>query len=1330
MNIKTKSAAFYAAYLVKKLWTLVALSLVVVAVSLSVVRYSLPYMNAQKHHLEQWLSEQIGAEIKIGEISAKWQGVGPAIILRDIQLIQSAQLTQSVSSIQNTPSPISLTIAETAIEVDFWQSVRARQVQSSKFDLREMELSIDVSSLSQEETQYPIVDALEKLFLQQLQLFSISQSKIIINTKNNQQQVVLIDQVSWVNEDEHHQGVGQLQIEQIAKNSASFIIDLYGNQETLFGTFFAKGEDVDLSPWVEQWIPSEHRLIESHGSFVMWATIKNKSLQSVQLDLSNSRFDWQDPKNTHSDNNLKLTVLGGQINASPVDNEWLFNLNNLTMQINDNVLVSNWLGKIDQAGALSLQHTQPIQLAPVLPMLAVMITPNQAKSLELLQPQATLNSLDIHHTLNGDMLLKASVSELQWQQTKIIPGMAGLSTELNWFNGNGQLNLKAKSGQLSINQLLPSDIEYQRFFADLYIQTSAQSISVSAENILFKGELISLRPSFFYRSIDNHLAFSSVIEAIDVTQLPQLYPTKLMGVNTKNYLTDSLQQGQLGNTQIIWHGAVNAFPFEQNQGVFQAQIQVADGKLKFAPQWPALTEFDVKVFFENKSLIMTSQKGQLLDVKLANLSAKIPDLAANAVLTIDADAQANGQQVTDLMQQSSLANTLGKTLQQIKVSGPLKTQLNLYIPLNGEDVIAKGKVFLVENQVELPNLAIVLQQTNGTVSFINNKITASGLNAQLLQQPIQLAFTGAKQDNGYQTDINLQGNWQATPVLEKFSKGLTKYISGSGNWTADIALTLPAQGYEYSARIFSELNRLSSNLPTPFAKTVGQSLPLLVTSQGNEQASSIKIKLGQDVKFSGNLPHQDRQFSRAHLAIGQSDLMGMGLGFSVSANLSELDVSAWYKAVNTLINDLPKELSKPLLELPKRIFIQADNTLIASQKLTGLEAVIKNTSDSWLFDINAKETRMQVALYKDWLRKGIDINADFIELTKWQTTEVNNQPVNNQPVDNQLVDNEPTLSFAPSTLAVDIDTFPPINFSCTRCRFMDNDLGTVDINLSRSANGMKIDQVRLNNAHGMFYGSGDWFLSNGQSSTRLKGEFNSSDFGAFLKGLKLKSGIKDSKVSSKFDLSWQSAPHEFNFDTLNGQIDWRLTDGYLTEVSDQGSRIFSLLSLDSLVRKLQLDFRDIFAKGFFYEKIMGSFQLENGIAYTQDTLVDGGAGDITMQGYTDLSTQQLNYQIEFVPNVTSSLPVIVAWMVNPATALAALALDQVLTSAKVISNIKFSLTGTLDEPQLTELGRDSKEISLPAKTRPKTKTPPQSINQQLDIPFNMQLPYEERLSGE
>jgi hypothetical protein len=78
----------------------------------------------------------------------------------------------------------------------------------------------------------------------------------------------------------------------------------------------------------------------------------------------------------------------------------------------------------------------------------------------------------------------------------------------------------------------------------------------------------------------------------------------------------------------------------------------------------------------------------------------------------------------------------------------------------------------------------------------------------------------------------------------------------------------------------------------------------------------------------------------------------------------------------------------------------------------------------------------------------------------------------------------------------------------------------------------------------------------------------------------------------------------------------------------------------------------------------------------------------------------MDYLIEFTPNVTSSLPLLVYWMVNPATAIAALAIDQVLTEAKVISNVRYSVTGPLDAPVFTELGRKSKEIALPARNIP------------------------------
>jgi len=57
-------------------------------------------------------------------------------------------------------------------------------------------------------------------------------------------------------------------------------------------------------------------------------------------------------------------------------------------------------------------------------------------------------------------------------------------------------------------------------------------------------------------------------------------------------------------------------------------------------------------------------------------------------------------------------------------------------------------------------------------------------------------------------------------------------------------------------------------------------------------------------------------------------------------------------------------------------------------------------------------------------------------------------------------------------------------------------------------------------------------------------------------------------------------------------------------------------------------------------------------------------------------------------------------LATPPTALAALAIDQVLTSAKVISNVNYHVSGTISDPSFTEVQRDSKDISLPASHSP------------------------------
>ena len=122
--------------------------------------------------------------------------------------------------------------------------------------------------------------------------------------------------------------------------------------------------------------------------------------------------------------------------------------------------------------------------------------------------------------------------------------------------------------------------------------------------------------------------------------------------------------------------------------------------------------------------------------------------------------------------------------------------------------------------------------------------------------------------------------------------------------------------------------------------------------------------------------------------------------------------------------------------------------------------------------------------------------------------------------------------------------------------------------------------------------------------------------------------------------------------------------------------------------------------------MQGTMQLEKGIAYTQDTKLDGVPADLTIKGHTNLNTFEIDYDLAVAPQVTSSIPVIVAWMVNPVSGLAALAIDKVIHSARVISEINFKVTGSMNDPVVEEVDRKSREVTLPqaAQSQPQSST--------------------------
>ena len=394
------------------------------------------------------------------------------------------------------------------------------------------------------------------------------------------------------------------------------------------------------------------------------------------------------------------------------------------------------------------------------------------------------------------------------------------------------------------------------------------------------------------------------------------------------------------------------------------------------------------------------------------------------------------------------------------------------------------------------------------------------------------------------------------------------------------------------------------------------------------------------------LQHASQQLSHAHLSLGAAEVLRNKADFSISVDLPQLDFLAWFDLIQQQLAATEAGntgLFPPLAAVRGKIG-QLD--IAPGIRLNNSVFDAEQGAAAWQLQLNSTELASRWQFSKDWQQQGITATFDYLRLPLAQQVDSSAEAAQ--------VTEKLALSAQRWLLAL-----PPISVSCADCSLGNYRFGQVSAKAHSSAQRWQLTELSALYKRHQLKVQGFWQNDGDAGVSEFTGQLQSPNIGAMLNEFQLTSAIAGSTADIKFALNWPGAPNQYAVADLSGNVSYTLGEGSLTEVSDQGSRLFSIFSLDSLVRKLRLDFRDVFAKGFFYNNMTGSLTLEQGVAQTSDASIDGVPGNLQIQGYADLVSKELDYQMAFAPKVTSSLPVIIAWMVNPATGLAALALDEV-----------------------------------------------------------------------
>ena len=169
-------------------------------------------------------------------------------------------------------------------------------------------------------------------------------------------------------------------------------------------------------------------------------------------------------------------------------------------------------------------------------------------------------------------------------------------------------------------------------------------------------------------------------------------------------------------------------------------------------------------------------------------------------------------------------------------------------------------------------------------------------------------------------------------------------------------------------------------------------------------------------------------------------------------------------------------------------------------------------------------------------------------------------------------------------------------------------------------------------------------------------------------------------------LAWPGHPHDFSTSILSGSLEVRAQRGQFAKLEPGAGKLLGLLSLQSLPRRVTLDFRDIFSDGFAFESIEGSVKIARGIMLTDHFAISGPSALVSLSGEVSLPQETQTLTLRVVPEMGESAAVAATVLGTPVLGLSTLLISKLLSNpiGKVVA-YEYLVTGSWDNPVVTKL---------------------------------------------
>jgi uncharacterized protein (TIGR02099 family) len=636
---------------------------------------------------------------------------------------------------------------------------------------------------------------------------------------------------------------------------------------------------------------------------------------------------------------------------------------------------------------------------------------------------------------------------------------------------------------------------------------------------------------------------------------------------------------------------------------------------------------------------------------------------------------------------SPIGGWMNKALAQSTGTGMADLKLALSIPLYDADkTTVKGSVTLVGNDVRITPDNPLLQNAKARVDFTQKGFGIAGGSARVLGG--DASFEGAMQPDG-SVRITGQGVATAEGLRRASELGALSRLASSLSGQASYRMTLAITRGHPELNISSSLVGLASDLPAPLRKSAESAMAMRYVNAlvpeslapGQTLRDTLRFDLGSVVTASYL---RDVAGDQVHVIRGGIGVMEPAptpvTGVSANISLAAVNLDAWEALGNRMTGASPAADSGGGSYAPTSIALRAQELTTGSRKLTKVMVGASQEDALWRANIDAEQLNGYVE-YRP-ARRGAGSGSAGRVYARLSRLSVPKSDVDSVE---SLLDQQPSSVPALDIVIDDLD-------------LRGKRLGKVEIEAQNRINGegreafreWRLTRLAMTTPEAKFVANGQWIPATNASRRRaiLNFKLDLADSGAFLDRLGTPKAVRGGKGSLAGQVSWLGSPLSLDYPSMSGQVNVAIDAGQFLKVQPGAARLLSVLSLQSLPRRLALDFRDLFQEGFAFDNITGDVTIREGVATTNNLRMRGVQAAVLMEGSADVERETQDLRVVVVPEINAGTASLAYAAINPAiglgTFLAQVFLRKPLTQA---GTREFHVTGPWSDPKVERVDR-------------------------------------------